>query len=912
MILRKVLDKIEGRENKARLLRCSSIWRCQRKRDDLMLQATRLRCEYLQNPLGIGERNPSFGYLVESDKHSVLQTAYRLQVSERPDFEIPLWDTGEVASDESVHILYEGPALRSFTVYFYRVQITDNQNENSMWSEAASFETANLGDYAWTARFITPPNDSAEGSKGFLLRKEFAAEAGLVSARVYATALGMYELSVNGKPAADWLFAPGWTEYGSRLAYQTYDITSMLKEGQNTVGASLGCGWYKGDLASWAGDRNRYGKRNAFFAEIMLCYADGRREVIGTDTSWRVLDGPIVFSELYHGESYDARLEIPGWDEPGSFAWPCAEALETNLAVLVAQDGLPVRRHEVFEPVAMFTTPAGERVIDFGQNMAGFVEFVVSGQAGDKVVLKHAEVLDKDGNFYMENLRSARCTVEYILKGEGEERFSPHFTFQGFRYIQIVEYPGEVKPESFKAVAVYSDMRPVGTFSSDHPLLDRLCDNILWGLKSNFVDIPTDCPQRDERLGWTGDAQVFVMAACYLMEAEPFFKKWLRDVSAAQLPDGGIPHVVPDVLTQRDKNGLPVNDGYGATGWGDAAVICPWTLYLTSGDKKLLAEQYPSMKAWVEFIRGRAQDGLLWNTGFHFGDWVALDAKEGSYLGATPNDLTATAYYAYSTGLLSKTADALGYAEDAEAYRALREDIVKAFQNEFFTPSGRLAARTQTAHILALMFDLCQEKDRRRTVDTLSALIKENDDHLVTGFLGTPYFCHVLSQNGKLAEAYALLLREEYPSWLYQVKAGATTVWEHWDGIKPDGSMWSKDMNSFNHYAYGSIGDWLFGVAGGLKPDENSPGYKHILISPQPGGGINRAKTDYDSLYGRITVSWERKDGKTTLFAVIPPNTTALVCLPDAEAGEYGGIRFEAGEGGAQAEIGSGAYTWQW
>ncbi|HZJ83379.1 MAG TPA: family 78 glycoside hydrolase catalytic domain, partial [Clostridia bacterium] len=634
--------------------------------------------------------------------------------------------------------------------------------------------------------------------------------------------------------------------------------------------------------------------------------------IISSDQNWKVSDSAILYSELYHGETYDARREQKGWDCPGfdDKDWGNANIVDQDMSILVPQDGVMITRQETLKPQSIFTTPKDELVIDFGQNISGWVKFNVEGKAGDRVVLKHAEVLDAEGNFYTTNLRSAKSRIEYILKGEDIETFEPHFTFQGFRFMKIEEYPGDVDIDNFEAIVIHSDMEQTGSFSCSNELVNKLHKNILWGLKGNFVDIPTDCPQRDERLGWTGDAQVFMNATCYLMGTRPFFKKWFRDIRAGQLENGGIPYVIPDVLTKVSEDGKPVKDSHSATGWGDAAVICPWILYQTYGDIQILEEQYDSMKAWVEYIRGQAQGGVLWNTGFHFGDWVALDAKEGSYFGATPNDLTATAFYAYSTDLLKKTADILGKDEDVEEYSKLHSSIVKAFGDEFFTPNGRLAAPTQTSHILSLMFGLVPEEYKERTIDGLIKLLDENDGHLLTGFLGTPYFCHVLEQNGRLEEAYKLLLKEDYPSWLYPVKMGATTIWEHWDGIKPDGSMWSPDMNSFNHYAYGAVADWLYGAVAGIKPDPEIPGYKRILIKPQPGGGLTYAQAQYISVYGKVSIKWSIENDKMMVDIVIPHNTRAHIILPQADPSAIEGedVGFKACCGGSETEVGSGSY----
>ena len=897
-----------------------------------MLKAIELKCEYVKNPIGIGERNPRFSWIIESDGKNVLQRSYHLQIAADEKFKNIIWDTGMVESDRSVNIMYQGPSLSSCTRYFFRVKITDNKGAQSEWSETAFFETALLDSFLWKAKFISPEGDDEAGSsKGKYLRKEFALDGEIESARVYATALGLYELYINGCRVGDALFAPGWTSYNKRLLYQTYDVTDMLNKGANAVGALIGCGWYKGDLAGWLGRRNVYGNRTALLLQMIIRCKNGKEYIIVSDDSWKASDSPVLFSEIYHGEIYDARLEQPGWNCAGfdDSGWYGAYVIEKDMSLLTAQDGLPVKKHESFKPLCMFTTPRGEKVLDFGQNMAGWVKFSVKGKPGEKVILKHAEVLDSEGNFYTENLRSAKAAVEYIIKGNingnnvkneknndclEKETFEPHFTFQGFRYVLIEEYPGEPLPDDFTAYAIYSDMEPTGYFECSNPLLNQLQKNISWGMKGNFLDIPTDCPQRDERLGWTGDAQVFIRTAAYLMNIAPFFKKWLRDLKADQLENGGVPYVIPDVLTKFPDDNSQEPTDHSSTGWGDAAVICPWTIYQCFDDESIIKNQYESMKAWVEYIRKRAQNGVLWNTGFHFADWLALDAKEGSYLGAIPNDLVATAFYAYSTQLLCKTARVLGYKEDYEKYAELYKSIVKAFQDEFFTPSGRLAARTQTAHVLALMFDLVPEQHRMRTVNTLADLIKENGGHLTTGFLGTPYLCHVLSQNGKLEDAYKLLLREEYPSWLYQVKMGATTIWEHWDGIKPDGSMWSKDMNSFNHYAYGSIGDWMYRTIAGIDTDSDCPGYKKIIIKPQPGGNLTFAKAEYKSMYGLIKVEWKIENKTMIVNIHVPHNTTAVVMLPNAcpERICTEGVVFEVDGEAAKAEIGSGSYTFSY
>jgi len=863
-----------------------------------MLSVTDIRCEHETAPISVGVERPRFSWRLESDVRDTVQTSYRVQVSSDPAFASPEWDSGTVSSDRSQFVRYAGRKLRPRTRYFIRVRAAAASGgvpAESPWSEASWFETALLGE-PWTAPFIggSVP-ESGKYPRPTYLRTEFTLSGEIGPARVYATALGLYELWINGRRVGEDLLTPGWTDYRERLAYQTYDVGSYLKPGKNAIGAILAEGWYAGDL-TWMNLRNLYGERTALSLSLRVQDGRGRTRTIEADGTWKSGVGPIRYSELYHGEVYDARLEEPLWALPGfdSSSWTPAVRVPFDASVVVPQDGPPVRRRKRFPALELIATPKGERVLDFGQNLSGWVSFSVRGKRGDRVVLRHAETLDAAGNFYDANMRTARNLVEYTLKGEGEERYEPRFSFQGFRYVRIDEYPGKPEIDDFAAWAIHSDMEDALEFECSNELLNKLHRNIEWGWRGNAVDVPTDCPQRDERLGWTGDAQVFVGTAAYLMGVGPFFRKWLRDLRASQLPDGGVPFVIPDILTPVIHREPKIKESHSSTGWGDAATIVPWTVYERTGDDGLLAEQYPSMVAWVEYIRSRAEGGLIWNTGFHFGDWVALDAKEGSYFGATPNDLTATAFYFRSAELVALAAGALGKKKEAASYRKLAEAIREAFRAEFFTPSGRLAARTQTGYILALTFGLVPEGHRERAVDELAALLTENGGHLTTGFLGTPYFCRALSGNGRLDLAYDLLLKEDYPSWLYQVAKGATTVWEHWDGLKPDGTMWSPEMNSFNHYAYGAVGQWMYETIAGLSPLE--PGFRVFSIAPQPGGGIDRCRIAHRGPYGWIRAEWRISAGVFSLELTVPPGTRALVTLP--------------GEGAAGAKsVGSGAWS---
>ena len=876
-----------------------------------MLEIYDLRCEYDSNPLAVTSERPRFSWKLRSGDARVAQSSYRITVATGPELAAPVWDSGTVESAASHLVEYAGPPLEEGTRYSYRVSVQAGDEGAS--GEGAWFETALRG---WNAAFLGMQREAnAASSRPIYLRREFDLEFEARRARLHATALGVYELWINGKRVGEDYLSPGWTNYRKRLAFQTHDVTSLLRKGRNVVAAVVGPGWYKGDL-SWLKERNFYGKDEALSVDLRATGGAGESLRVTTDEGWRASEGPILYAELYHGERYDARAEQGGWSSPGfdDKGWSPAAPVGFDSERVIAQEGPSVRKQERFAVREVITTPRGEQVLDFGQNLTGWVEFSVQGKAGERVVLRHAEVLDSEGNFYTDNLRSARAEIEYILKGGERERYEPHFTFHGFRYVHVVDYPGRLDPKDFAAVVLHSQMEPGLSFECSNPLLNQLHHNILWGWKGNAVDVPTDCAQRDERLGWTGDAQVFIGTATYLTDSAGFYRKWLRDLASEQLEDGGIPFVVPDILTTLAQREPMFGGSHSSTGWGDAAVVCPWTIFERYADRRLLEEQYPSMKRWVEYIRAHAEGGLIWNTGFHFGDWVALDAKEGSYFGATPNDLTATAFYAYSTELLAKAASALGETKDAANYTDLHSSIVRAFREEFITPSGRIAARTQTAHILSLVFGLVPEDKRARATDDLVKLLDENGGHLTTGFLGTPFFCRALAENGRLDAAYALLMREDYPSWLYQVTKGATTVWEHWDGIKPDGSMWSPNMNSFNHYAYGAIGEWIYSTIGGISSDPADPGFHTVVLAPRPGGGITHAKTAYEGPYGTIKLEWRLEGDRLVIDAQVPANSTGRVVLSGVESRdllESAGVEFKTQNGDATASIGSGSYHFE-
>ena len=838
------------------------------------LKVQNLLTDNLNNPIGIDEVIPKFSWQLKSGKRNTMQTAYEIKVVLVKSI---VWSSGKIQSDESVHIAYNGTPLKSGKKYFWQVRVWDNNGKASSWSSPASFQMALLNKSDWKAKWIEPgyAGDTV-GAPCPMFRKQFSANKRIVSATAYITAHGLYEAQINGHRVGDAYLTPGWTSYNHRLQYQVYDVSSLLKQGDNAVGITIGNGWYRGPIA-WGNNINRYGKSSGLLFQLNLTYSDGTSTIIVSDESWKSSTGAIRYSEIYNGETIDARLNKTGWSLPGynDADWNGVKIGEYSFDNLIATSNEPVRKHETFAPQKMITTPKGEKVIDFGQNLVGWVVLKVKGNPGDAIRISHAEVLDKQGNFYTANLRAAKAQDNYILKGDNEETFEPHFTWHGFRYIKVEGYPGELKPENFTAVTLYSDMKQTGTFSSSNPLINQLQHNIQWGQKGNFLDVPTDCPQRDERLGWTGDAQAFSRTATFNMNVDNFFSKWLKDLAADQLPNGSVPFVIPNVLGASSA---------GSAGWADAATIIPWNMYLAYGDKKILEQQYPSMKAWVEYMYTKSTNDL-WNTGFHFGDWLFFrpnDDNDGRSA-VTDKYLIAQCFYAHSTQLLINAAKLLGNTKDEETYSALLQKIKDAFVKEYMTPNGRLVSGTQTAYVLALNFDVLPETLRAQAADRLVENIKSYGDHLTTGFLGTPYLCEVLTRFGYNDVAYKLLLQTTYPSWLYPVKMGATTIWERWDGEKPDSTFQTPGMNSFNHYAYGAIGDWMYRKMVGIDTYEDGVGYKHIKIQPHIGGDFTFASATLQTYYGKLSSSWKLENDKLLMDVEIPANTTATVFVPASD-----------------------------
>lgn len=847
-----------------------------------VLTAVAPRTNTLVDPLGVGDPHPRFGWQIRATGRDVVQGAYQIRVA--PSAAALgngkwIWDTGKVESRRSIEVDYAGPPLQSSTRYWWQVRIWDGHANVSAWSAPAFWEMGLLGASDWKALWISPQPDDPSP----LLRRAFAVRSGVVtSARVYVTSHGLYELYLNGHRVGRALLTPGWTSYDKRLQYQTYDVTGLLVGGHNAIGAMLGDGWYRGQIASpleSGQDRQPANKRLSLLLQLKITYGDGSTQEVVSDAGWKTAAGPILASGIYSGEVYDARRQRAGWSTAAydDRDWSAAEEVPGTKDDLVAPVVPPITAHEELRPVRIFRTPGGDLVADMGQNMVGWVRLKVRGNAGTVVTLRHAEVLDGNGDFYTANLRGARAEIRYTLKGGGLEVYEPHFTYMGFRYVEIEGYPGKLTPDDLVGIVVRADLPRTGGIVTSNPLLNRLQHNIVWSQKGNFVAVPTDCPQRDERLGWTGDAQVFSPTAAFNMDVDGFLTSWLADLAADQSASGEVPFVVPDVLHQ-----IAHQTAGGAAGWGDAATVIPWNLYLAYGDTHVLAAQYASMERWVQYEWERAGADDVWHGDFQFGDWLDFfSTRRQTRFGSTSPDLIATAYFAHSADILWRTAQVLGRARDAARFGKLFDDVRMAFDRRFVAADGKVGEGTQTAYVLALDFDLLPQRLRSAAAAKLAANVRRYG-HLTTGFLGTPHLLETLSGYGYLDEAYELLERKQFPSWLYPVTHGATTIWERWDGIKPDGTFESASMNSFNHYAYGAVGEWMYRTVGGINIDPRHPGYAHVLIAPHPGGGLSYARAWHESPYGRIASAWSLRNGMMSLDVDIPPNTQATLELPHA------------------------------
>jgi alpha-L-rhamnosidase len=850
-----------------------------------------LRCAHLVNPLGVAPGRVRLSWVLEGTGR--FQSGYQVLVIPNEQWlngpEGASWDSGRVESAASADIAYAGSPLTSGGRYWWKVRVWDGDGQVSDWSAPAWFEVELDPADDWQASWIglgrvrdsvAPPAETGPADPVAMalnpapyLRRAFGVSKPVASARLYVTALGLYEARLNSQRVGDAFLAPGWTDYTQRIPYQTYDVTGLLAEGENVIGAVLADGWYAGFVgfdAKRAGAH--YGTAPELLAQLVITFRDGTRQQVVTDDQWQARPAAIRHADLLMGERHDLRLEPHGWDAPGFDAdgWRFARCRGRDSRPLVADPGPPIRVTEEITPRSITRDAAGRQIIDFGQNLTGWVRIRADGPAGTTVQIRHAEMLADGGSLYTENLRTARQIDEFTLDGEPAV-LEPRFTLHGFRYAEVTGYPGDLYAGDVAARVVHSDIAPTGSFSSSEEWLDRLFRNIDWGQRGNFISVPTDCPQRDERLGWLGDAQIFARTACYNRDVAAFFGKWLDDVADAQLPSGAFTDVAPRLNLS----------GAGAPAWGDAGVIVPWTVWKMYSDRGILQRHFGAMTAWMDFLERANPDYLrAKDLGNSYNDWLAPGDDD------TPRELLATAYWAHDAALMAEIADAIGRPDDAAGYRALWSKIRSAFADAFVSGDGQLASGTQTAYVLGLHMQLVPDELRLAAAGHLVAAIRHADWHLTTGFVGVGYILPVLSSTGHTSVAYRLLEQDSPPSWRYMVEAGATTIWERWDGWTKERGFQSAWMNSFNHYALGSVGEWLYRFVLGIDQEPGTAGFGHLLLRPHPGGSLTWARGSYRSVRGPISCGWERSSGRFTLRVELPPNVTASVRIPSDDPAE--------------------------
>ena len=832
--------------------------------------------EHHREPLGIGEAAPRISWKTTAQPDWT-QQAYQFGITVAGT----AYSTDWIESADSVLVPWPHWPLASRGRAVVRVRVRGTNGIASDWSPPLHIESGLLEPTDWTARAVSPDwTETGDAERRPpLLRKEFSLGPDIARARLYVTAHGLYEVEINGQRIGDHALAPGWTSYHHRLRYQTHDVTELVRSGANAIGAWLADGWYRGRLGFHGGHANVYGDRLALLAQLEIVHHDGTVTTFGTDSSWRAAHGPIVSSGLLDGETYDARDERTGWSSPGydDGDWSPVRIVARRPSTLVAPTGPPVRCTQEIAPVRVSRLDGDRLLIDFGQNLVGRVRVTVSGPSGHVVTLRHAEVL-QNGELYVRPLRGARSTDRYVLRGAGPdpETWEPRFTIHGFRYAEITGWRGRDPYRDIVARVYHTDMVRTGWFACSNEQVNRLHENVVWSLRGNFVDLPTDCPQRDERLGWTGDIQIFAPTAAFLYDCHGMLASWLRDVAAEQHEDGTVPWYVPEIPGGRQWT--PARPG---AGWGDVVTLTPWALYQASGDAGLLAAQYDSARRWVDLITRLAGPSGLWNTGYQLGDWLDPTAPpQDPGAGSTDRHLIASAYYAWSARHLASMARVLDHEQDRRYYDALARHTRQAFLNTYLLADGRMTSDTQTAYAVALQFGLLSEPEARASAGERLAELVESGGHTIqTGFIGTPLVAPALSSTGHTDTAYALLLQQECPSWLYALKHDATTVWERWDSMLPDGTVNSGEMTSFNHYALGAIAQWLHTTVAGLTAA--APGYRKIVFRPRPGGGLTWAGAEHETPYGHVGIRWEQHGSHLEVSTTVPTGTTAWIDWPD-------------------------------
>lgn len=862
------------------------------------MKVLRPRCEYLVNPLGIDEPRPRLSWELASPRRGAAQTAYRICCASSANALkrglADLWDSGRRESRETAHVAYEGRPLRSRESCHWQVEVWDDTGAAAR-SKPARWSMGLLEPDDWSARWIAAdpevlrrdseavaPSWTEPGTPAWF-RKEFDVPGPVRRATVYASARGLFELHLDGGRVGEDLLTPEWTDYHRRIQYRTYDVTGIVRAGRNVVGAVLGDGWWSG-FVGWQERRGRYGSlENSLLVQLEVELRNGGRLVVRTDDTWACGTGPLLCSDFMMGEVYDARRERRGWSEPG-FAgegWLPARVVEPPRAELVAPRSEPVRITEVLPAASMRECRPGVYLFDFGQNIAGWVRLQVAAPAGTRLTLRHGERLTPEGALYTENLRRARATDVYICRGEGTETWEPRFTFHGFQYVEVSGLPSAPPIGAVLGCAIHSEVPEAGVFECSHPGVNRLWLNGVWSQRDNFISVPTDCPQRDERLGWTGDAQVFLRTATYNRDVAAFFTKWMIDVSDAQTPEGVFPDVAPRIDEGEGFVGL---DGLGgAAGWADAGVIVPWTLWRVYGDRRILERHWNAMVAWLDYLDRTNPDGLRTRElGNNYGDWLCIPSDTTFRTHSPMKCLLATAYWADDAAKLARIARELGRPEAARRFEAQHERVRAAFQREYLRNDGRLAVETQTAYVLALAMDLLPAAVRPRAAEHLVEDIRSKGWHLSTGFIGISHLNPVLTLTGHADVAYRLLLQDDYPSWLYPVKHGATTIWERWNGWTEAEGFFNPHMNSFNHYSLGSIGEWLFRHVAGIELDPDEPGFRRFVLWPRLGPGLTSARASYRSIRGEIVSDWRIVGDRFEWTVRIPANTAARLHVPAA------------------------------
>jgi len=877
-----------------------------------------LRCEYLVNPEGLDERVPRLGWTIESARRGARQIAWRVRVARTPALlardAADLWDSSRIDTEQTTHVAYAGVPLRSGDVCHWNVEIWD-ETGLAIRSAPARWSMGLLEPSDWSARWIAAhpeiirrdpdaiaPTLTEPGTPG-CFRREFEVPGAVQRATVYATARGIFELQLAGKKIGTDLFAPEWTDYDKRIHYRSYDVTALVAPGRNVLSAMLGDGWWSG-YVGWQEKRGRHGSlENSLLVQLEIEFTDGQKTVVGTDDSWECATGPILSSDFMMGEVYDARRV--------SHDWQAAREVAAPSVPLVAQRAEPVSITEILAPVSRKEVTPGVHIYDLAQNISGWVRLKVNAPAGSRVQLRHGERLNPDGTLYTENLRRAKATDIYICRGGGEEVWEPRFTFHGFQFVELSGLPGEPLADAVTGCVIHSAMPPAGRFECSHPGVNRLWLNGAWSQRDNFLSVPTDCPQRDERLGWMGDAQVFLRTATCNMDVAAFFTKWMVDVEDAQTPDGIFPDIAP--RNREDINFVGLDDLCGAAGWGDAGVIVPWTIWRVYGDRRILQRHWRAMTAWLDYLERSNPDGLrardLRN---NYGDWLCIPTDTTFRTHSPMKNFLATAYWADDAAKMAVMARELGREAEARRFEAMFDRVRAAFQKEFVRPDGELTVATQTACLLALAFNLLPEAGRARVTGQLVADIKSLDWHLSTGFIGISHLNPTLTLNGHADVAYKLLLQETYPSWLYPVNHGATTIWERWNGWTHQDGFFNPQMNSFNHYSLGSVGEWLFRHVAGIELDPAVPGYQRFVLRPFPRRGLDFARATYRTLHGEISSHWQRTGNQVTWAVRVPANTTAKIYIPrDGDTRvDTDGLSLSGSEAGfAICEAVAGEYT---